>query len=251
MGRQAPDPPTATRPSGGVPARKYAAGPAVREGMVLAAASGLDFAVLSLRSEERSLGPPLIGDAALAAAASRGDRQAFGRLVDLHKRSVHGLCLRLLRDPEDARDGAQEAFARAYAALATFDPAQPFAPWVLRIARNHCLDVLRRRGPEARPVSLDADAGDDGPARELADPDAPRADEALERRQLAGSLAQAIADLPENYREVIHLFHVEHMSYKEIAATMEVPIGTVMTWLHRARGRLRAALSEPGAEATP
>jgi RNA polymerase sigma-70 factor (ECF subfamily) len=220
--------------------------------MVLAAAPALDFAVLSLRSEERSLGPPLTGEAAWAHAATRGDKQAFGRLVDLHKRAVHGLCIRILRDPEDARDAAQEAFARAYAALAAFDPAQPFAPWILRIARNHCLDVIRRRGPDPRPVSLDADPEDGGRSvRELADPDAPRADEALERRQLAGTLAQAVAALPDNYREVIHLFHVEHLSYKEIAATLEVPIGTVMTWLHRARGKLRAALSEPGAEATP
>jgi RNA polymerase sigma-70 factor (ECF subfamily) len=217
--------------------------------MVLAAAPDLDFAVLSLRSEERSLGPPLSAEAGFALAASRGDRQAFGRLVDLHKRAVHGLCLRLLRDPEDARDAAQEAFARAYAALKTYDPAQPFAPWVLRIARNHCLDVLRRRGPEPRPISLDADPEDGQPARELADPDAPRADEALERRQLAGTLTEAVAALPGNYREVIHLFHVEHLSYKEIAATMDVPIGTVMTWLHRARGKLREALAAAGTEA--
>ena len=221
--------------------------------MVLAAALGLDFAVLSLHSEERSLGPPQSAEAGYAIAASRGDRPAFGRLVDLHKRAVHGLCLRLLRDPEDARDAAQEAFARAYAALATFDPVQPFAPWVLRIARNHCLDVLRRRGAEPRPVSLDADPEDGrGPGvRELADPEATRADEAIERRQLAGSLAAAVAALPDNYREVVHLFHVEHMSYKEIAATLEVPIGTVMTWLHRARGKLRVALSELGTEAAP
>jgi RNA polymerase sigma-70 factor (ECF subfamily) len=221
--------------------------------MVLAAAPGFDFEIFSLRSEERSLGPPLSAEAVHALAASRGDRPAFGRLVDLHKRAVHGLCLRLLRDPEDARDAAQEAFARAYAALKTFDPTQPFAPWVLRIARNHCLDVLRRRGADPRPVSLDAEPEEGhGPGlRELADPDATRADEAIERRQLAGSLAAAVAALPDNYREVVQLFHVEHMSYKEIAATLEVPIGTVMTWLHRARGKLRAALSAPGTEATP
>jgi RNA polymerase sigma-70 factor (ECF subfamily) len=221
--------------------------------MVLAAAPGLDLAILSLRSEDERLGPPLTGEAAFALAAARGDRQAFGRLVDLHKRAVHGLCLRLLRDPEDARDAAQETFARAYAALKTFDPAQPFAPWVLRIARNHCLDALRRRGAEGRPVSLDADPedGQGSFVRELADPDATRADDAIERRQLAGSLSEAVAALPDNYREVVHLFHVDHLSYKEIAATMEVPMGTVMTWLHRARRQLREALSEPGAEATP
>ncbi len=217
--------------------------------MVVAAAPALGFEVLSVPAEERALAPPLTGEAALAVAASRGDKKAFGRLVDLHKRAVYGLCVRLLRHPEDARDAAQEAFVRAYAALGTFDPTQPFAPWVLRIARNHCLDVGRRRGLHAVEVALDADPEEGG--RELADPNLPRADDALELRELAGSLSRAVAALPANYREVVELFHVEHLSYKEIAQTMDVPIGTVMTWLHRARAKLRAELGAPDAEARP
>jgi RNA polymerase sigma-70 factor (ECF subfamily) len=184
----------------------------------------------------------------LARAASRGDRSAFAALVDLHKRPVFGLCVRLLGDREEARDAAQEAFARAYAGLAAYDPAQPFAPWVLRIARNHCLDVLRRRLPQACTVSLDAppDAEDGPSTRELADPGAERGDEVVARRELAGALERAVAALPENYRAVVHLFHVEHLAYKDIAAALDVPVGTVMTWLHRARARLRESLA--GAE---
>jgi RNA polymerase sigma-70 factor (ECF subfamily) len=219
--------------------------------MVAAAAlGGVDFTLLSLQAEERPLGPPVTGEAAWTWAACRGDKQAFGRLVDLHKRAVYALCVRLLRDREDARDAAQEAFARAFAALGTFDSAQPFAPWILRIARNHCLDVIRRRLPEAQRVALDGGCGEGSP-REVADPDAPRGDETLLRRELAGSLERAVAALPSNYREVVHLFHVDHLSYKEIAAAMDVPIGTVMTWLHRARARLRTALAERRPEVLP
>ena len=123
-------------------------------------------------AEERSLGESPTAEVVWTRAAARGDRQAFARLVDLHKRTVYGLCVRLLRDAEEARDAAQESFARAYAALATYDAGQPFAPWVLRIARNHCLDVLRRRLPDAQRVELDAAPGD-GPATELADDRAP------------------------------------------------------------------------------
>jgi RNA polymerase sigma-70 factor (ECF subfamily) len=217
--------------------------------MVAAAAFGdLGFA-LSWTVEERSLAAPLSADAALARTASRGDKKAFGQLVDLHKRAVFGLCVRLLRDHEDARDAAQETFARAYASIEGYDPTQPFAPWVLRIARNHCLDQLRRRLPASQQVALDAEPGE-GPPRELPDPGAVRGDDAIERRQLAGALEAAVAALPPNYREVVHLFHVEHLSYKEIAATLDVPIGTVMTWLHRARGRLKATLVAAGTEAT-
>jgi RNA polymerase sigma-70 factor (ECF subfamily) len=209
--------------------------------MVRAAAATLGFAIPSMPAEERTLGPSPSGDAALALAASRGDRQAFGRLVDWHKRSVYGLCQRLLRHPEDARDAAQETFVRAYAALGTYDPALPFAPWLLRIARNHCLDLARRRGVRPPEVALDADP-EAGGRRELPDRSTPLPDESLAARQQVRRLEAAVAALPQHHREVVQLFHVEHLSYKEIARTMDVPIGTVMTWLHRARARLRQDL---------
>jgi len=214
-----------------------------------AAIAGLPFTSFAF-GEVSSLAEPLTAEAVWTRAATRGDKQAFGRLVDLHKRAVFGLCLRLLRDAEEARDAAQEAFARAYGALGSYDAAQAFAPWLLRIARNHCLDVLRRRLPDAQRVELDADP-DEGARQELADPSAARGDEVIARRELAGALERAVGALPPNYREVVHLFHVEHLSYKEIAATLDVPIGTVMTWLHRARARLKDALTAGGAEALP
>jgi RNA polymerase sigma-70 factor (ECF subfamily) len=205
---------------------------------------GIGFA-LSLSTEER-LVPPTSPEVALARLAARGDKIAFGRLVDLHKRTVFGLCVRLLRDAEESRDAAQETFVRAYGAIGTYDATQPFAPWLLRIARNHCLDLLRRRLPAGAQVHLDAEPEDGAPARELADTSAPGAEVLLDRAQTRRSLEAAVAELPPNYREVIQLFHVEHLSYKEIASAMDVPIGTVMTWLHRARGKLRAALLAQG-----
>jgi RNA polymerase sigma-70 factor (ECF subfamily) len=189
-----------------------------------------------------------IPEAALARAAARGDRTAFGRLVDLHKRSVYGLCLRLLRHGEEARDAAQETFVRGYAAISSYDASQPFAPWILRIARNHCLDLIRRRIPAAAQVALDAAPDGDGPVRELADVEAPSADALLERAQTGRALEAAVARLPDRYREVIQLFHVEQLSYKEIATTLDVPMGTVMTWLHRARGQLRRTLEAQALE---
>ena len=193
---------------------------------------------------ERELAPELLPvEARLARAAARGDREAFARLVDVHKRPMLGLCVRLLGDREEARDAAQEAFVRAWSAIGAYDPSQPFAPWLLRIARNHCIDLARRRAQLGRVVALDAASEDGEPPLELADPAAASADEQLAQAQLAASVGVAVEALPANYRTVIQLFHVEHMSYKEIAAVMDVPIGTVMTWLHRARARLREALS--------
>ncbi len=220
---------------------KFRPAPRVRSGMVHAATATLGFAIGSMPAKERTLTPTPSEEAALALRASRGDRRAFGCLVDRHKRSVHALCLRFLRHPEDARDAAQEAFVRAYAALGTYDPALPFAAWLLRIARNHCLDLARRRGVRPPLVSLESAAGD-GP-RDLPDRRSPPPEDAIAARQEAERLEAEVAALPERYREVIHLFHAEHLSYREIAATLDVPLGTVMTWLHRARAQLRDALS--------
>ena len=99
-------------------------------------------------------------------------------------------------------------------------------------------------------MELDADPEEGAPA-DLADTAAPRADDSIERAQTGRILAAAVASLPPNYREVVHLFHVEHLSYKEIASTLDVPIGTVMTWLHRARSKLKDALTAAGTEVSP
>ena len=202
----------------------------------------------ALKERNRFLLAPPSHDASLALSAARGDRKAFTRLVEENKRSVYGLCLRLLADPEEARDAAQEAFTRAFASIESYDLEQPFAPWILRIARNLCLDTLRRRIPVRARVELDAEE-EDGPSRELADTSSERADDAMQKAQTRQALEQAVAELPPNYREVVHLFHVEQLSYKQIAATMGIPMGTVMTWLHRARSQLRTLLE--GQEVAP
>jgi RNA polymerase sigma-70 factor (ECF subfamily) len=182
------------------------------------------------------------GDEALARAAARGNHNAFSKLVETYQRSVYGLCYRLLRDAEEANDAAQEAFVRAYSAIESYDPRQPFAPWVLRIARNHCLDLLRRRVPAERLVPLDAPPQEGQSRRELVDERAAQGDTAMEQMERSIALDAAVAQLPDRYREVISLFHVQQLSYQQIATVMNVPIGTVMTWLHRARAQLRNQL---------
>lgn len=185
-------------------------------------------------------------EAEWARAAAGGDKAAFARLVEKHKQSVFGLCFRLLGGGEEARDAAQETFVRAYTGIRSFDARQPFAAWVLRIARNHCIDLLRRRRPT---LALSAEGrGDDGPetgvAPELSDPFAISGEQRVQEEEAQRDLDRAVAGLPPRYREVIALFHIQHKSYADIAATLEVPMGTVMTWLHRARKELRAQLSE-------
>ena len=185
----------------------------------------------------RALVPePPASDEGWAAAAARGDPGAFGRLVQRHGARVHALCRRLLADSEEARDAAQEAFARAYEALSSYDGALPFLPWLLRIARNHCLDALRRRAARraVAPAAAEVD---------LVDPVRP-ADEALAGAEAGRALWSALARLPEPQREALVLHHMEQLPTREVAAVLGVPHGTVLTWLHRGRHRLREELEE-------
>jgi RNA polymerase sigma-70 factor (ECF subfamily) len=177
----------------------------------------------------------------LSRAARNGDPEAFGRLVLLNERAAFGLCLRLLRDPEEARDAAQEAFVRAYEALPGYDVALSFTPWLLRIARNHCLDLLRRG--RAAPALVRVDPQEVAKL-ERPDPTAQSPHDVAVGSETQVRLEAAIARLPADHREALLLFHREQLSYREIAAVLEVPMGTVMTWLHRARQRLRAELEE-------
>ena len=182
-------------------------------------------------------------EAEWARSAASGDKAAFARLVEKHKQSVYGLCCRLLGTSEESRDAAQEAFVRAYTGIRDFDARQPFAAWVLRIARNHCIDLLRRRRPT---LALEPRGEDPEPgvAPELQDHFAMTGESAVQEQEAQRDLDRAVAALPPRYREVIALFHVQHRSYAEIAQTLGVPMGTVMTWLHRARKELKTKLSE-------
>jgi RNA polymerase sigma-70 factor, ECF subfamily len=166
----------------------------------------------------------------LARRARRGDAAAFDALVLRFQRPVLRFCWRLLRST-DAEDLAQDTFVRAFVHFERFDPERPVLPWLIAIARRLCLDLLRRRKMTARieamPVSAQLAPSPEG--------------EASFREQLA-RLDRALADLDEGPREAIILFHIEEMSYRDIAAALEVPMGTVMTWLHRGRAQLKKAL---------
>ena len=183
-------------------------------------------------------------EASWARAAAAGDKSAFGRLVERHKTPVYGLCYRLLGSADEARDAAQETFVRAYLAMKDFDDGQPFSAWALRIARNHCIDLIRRRRPT---LTLAGEAREEdtvGVAPELPDRQAMGGEQAMQEREAQRDLDVAIGKLSPRYREVISLFHMQHKSYAEIAQVLEVPMGTVMTWLHRARKELRASMVE-------
>lgn len=173
-------------------------------------------------------------DPALVEALRAGDPQAPHLLIERYQGVVFGLCYRMMGHRQDAEDAAQEAFVRALRSIGGFDPSRPLRPWLLEIAANRCRTALSRRA--RRPASASqtlADRADPRPA--LADPD-----------DLAGELERGLQALRPEYRMVFTLFHEQSLSYDEIAAAISRPVGTVKTWLHRARAQLAEDLSRRG-----
>jgi RNA polymerase sigma-70 factor, ECF subfamily len=170
-------------------------------------------------------------DATLVAATLAGRSEAFGTLVERYERAVYNLCLRTLRDAEEAKDASQEAFLKAFRAMRTFRPDAKFSTWIFSIAYHACCDRLNRRKRYS-----------DSELPERADP-GPGPDAVLERRDEAAELRAAIDALPEKYRAVVTLYHLQGHQYEEIARVLDLPMGTVKTHLFRAKEQLRRQLA--------
>lgn len=179
----------------------------------------------------------VVDERSLSGRAARGDREALTALLRTHAQAIHAVCFHV-SGPSDARDAAQEALERVVRSVAQFDPSRgDFRTWALAIARNVCRDRLRRRGLE-RAAFLDD--GEDAALRAPAS--APDPEGLALARADARDIQEALASLPEGQRTALVLFHVHEASYEQIARTLGVPIGTVMTWIFRGRRRLRDAL---------
>ena len=185
--------------------------------------------------------PPLT-DEKLVELALDGDEEAFGILVRRYQRRLTAFLSQLVGDLELARELSQEAFVRAWSALARFDPKYRFSTWLFRIAHNLGIDQLRRR--RLKTVSLYR-TDTEGTEVEVVVPDTEKDPLGhLENDALASELRQVIDELRPEYRELVLLRHFAGLSYQEIADFKEMPLGTVKNKLFRAHSVLRKALAE-------
>ncbi|MBS0208607.1 MAG: sigma-70 family RNA polymerase sigma factor [Planctomycetes bacterium] len=155
----------------------------------------------------------------------RGDQRAIRALVDRYQQQVFGLCLRMLRNSHDAEDVAQETFLRAVRSLDRWDPDREFLPWLMTIAANRCRTALAAR--PKRGTTLDE-------PEQLVD----RSADPHAAGQLSEEVGQALGQMRDEYRQALLLFHQADLSYVEIAQALDVPVGTVRTWVHRGRREL-------------
>jgi RNA polymerase sigma factor (sigma-70 family) len=190
-----------------------------------------------------------VEEASYLDAARRGDLAAFNWLVLRYQTRVYNLCYRMLSDPDAAADATQEAFLSAYKAIGRFKGEQ-FRTWLMRIATNACLDVLRSR--KRRPTtSLDAHTsdseGDDVDPLPIADLDPSIDPESRALRlEVAETIQMGLETLGEDQRIALVLVDVQGLSYDEAAAVTGANLGTVKSRINRARSRMRDYLRERG-----
>ncbi len=179
-------------------------------------------------------------DSAIVAAVRAGQRDAvLSAILPQYRRKVYSLAWSIVKDSAVADDVAQDVFVRVWRSLPSFDGRASFSTWIYAITRNAAISSLRQRRQQ---VSLQ----DETVLAEAETALAARAPEAHEERGGAEAerLSIALAELPEKQRQVVTLFYLQERSYDEVAEMLAMPLGTVKTLLHRARGRLAQALGD-------
>mgnify|MGYP001822034991 FL=1 len=199
------------------------------------------------KSEEPNAGSSIKGDHELVQRVQAGDQTAFRELYDKYHRRAFAVAVGVVKNQDDALDAVQEAFVKVHKNIDKFQGTSSFYTWLYRIVMNASIDHVRKK---SRRKSLDFDeyalheqsavAGDGALVPNITDANPGKA--AL-RRELGSAIQGALAELPEHHRAVIVLREIEGMSYEQMADTLEVPKGTVMSRLFHARKKMQAALA--------
>lgn len=175
----------------------------------------------------------ILTDEALAARVQRGDAEAFGTLIERYEAKLKRYGAKFLANSEDITDIVQDAFLSAYQNIQSYAPDRPFSPWMYRIAHNAFVSHLRRRS-RSPVITLDFDALVSHPAYD--DP----APKEREQREMRAFIDKGLEKMSPKYREVLVLYYLEDLSYREIADVLQVPVSTVGIRLKRAKEALAA-----------
>lgn len=187
-------------------------------------------------------------DLTLVQRVRSGDQRAFKTLVERYQRKVYAVAYGMLKDSEDARDVAQEAFIKVYKYLDHFKGDASFYTWLYRITTNICIDVKRRKGNSKsehvefdETVALDTSEANVGA---LGSRLGTNPQKSALRKELADKIQQALGEVPEKHRAILLLRELEGMSYEDLSRTLKIPKGTVMSRLFHARLKVQKILNE-------
>lgn len=182
-------------------------------------------------------------DDVLVKKAIGGNEKAYKKLVDKYERALYFHILKMIKDKEQVEDLVQETFVKAFDNLNTYSTNYAFSTWLYRIATNHTIDYLRKK--KLKTLSIDEPMRTKDGEMEMQLPDeSAGTDRNIIRKQRQKIVQNAIDNLPEKYRKVIQLRHMEEKSYNEIADILDLPLGTVKAHIFRAREMLYKALKD-------
>ncbi len=173
----------------------------------------------------------------LIARIQSGDDDAFLHLIERYKRLVYNVVFRMVQNDADREDLCQDIFVKVYQNLGGFQYESKLSTWIARIAYNTCINALKKKK-----VPLYDDHALEGDSLEKVTANSEKPDEVTEERDLSARLQREIEKLPAKYKTILTLYHVEEMSYAEIAEIMNLPEGTVKSYLFRARKLLKEHL---------
>ena len=188
--------------------------------------------VLAIRtySTEMADAQEEVSDVALVRQAKRGRREAYSELVRRHQHAVYSLSLRYMKDAALAEDMAQEAFLKGFRLLKGFRGDCRFSTWMYRVTSSVCLTELSRRGRRGEVPLDEAPIG--------------HRDAEVSERELAEIVRHCVTKLPERYATIVTMYYLQQAPYEEIAAAMGIPVGTLKTWMFRARKELRTLVED-------
>lgn len=182
-------------------------------------------------------------DSDLIQRAINGDESAYKQLMENYRGAIYNLLYKMVHNREETEDLVQEAFMKAFKALPSFNEEYAFSTWLYKIAVNNCIDHIRKKRLKTYSLDKPIRAKDGELEREF--PDVSMSpDKGILSREKSKLIAQAIDELPENYKTVIVLRHNEEKSYEEIAQILDIPLGTVKARIFRAREMLKKALKD-------
>ena len=184
----------------------------------------------------------LVTDLEIVDEILAGDKDAFALLVERYQKGLVNYIFHMVRHYEEALELTQEVFIKVYSSLARYDRQYKFSTWLYKIASNHTIDHLRRR--KMNTTSIEASEEDEGRPEIAIESTDQTPHEALHMKTLLAETRKAIEDLPESYRELIILRHINFRSYEEMAKITRLPIGTVKNRIFRARQLLMEVLKD-------
>lgn len=182
-------------------------------------------------------------DDKLVAAAAKGNQDAYKQLLEKYQKPLYFHIKKMVKDHEQVEDLVQEAFVKAFDNLGSYNTNYAFSTWLYRITTNHTIDYLRKKKLQTMSIHQPVKTKEGEMSVQLPD-DHAATDRNIIRKQRQKIIRNAIKNLPEKYRQVIEMRHLEELSYQEISEQLDLPLGTVKAHIFRAREMLYKALKD-------